>query len=331
MSKGNLFLGYARGSVGDLVFSRLDGEQITRARNRAPRNPQTALQLLQRVILKTSSIAFSFMQDICNHAFEGRDGVTMNQARFNKLNIDELRIKCADVINSGSAGAIYGSTLYNFNGKNDTVPIINPYILSEGSLPSLNYSFAGSADEVLTLTANRTWQSASALTYQDVCDVFDLQRGDQLTFITIGVNDTIPTPFFGTMAYARIILDPASGDMTTAFLSGTSVNSPNPRNSGVVKFTPSASSASDPFTLQWHDMGADPHHSGLNSLLAGAVIVSRQQGGRWLRSSQSLIVRPWVTGDGALIMDHGTALLGDAVLSYVDGVNSSLYLNQAGF
>ena len=28
MSKGNLFLGFGRGKVGDVVFSRLNGEQV---------------------------------------------------------------------------------------------------------------------------------------------------------------------------------------------------------------------------------------------------------------------------------------------------------------
>ena len=47
MSKGNLFLGFGRGKVGVVVFSRLNGEQVTRARNRSPRKPKYPLQLLQ--------------------------------------------------------------------------------------------------------------------------------------------------------------------------------------------------------------------------------------------------------------------------------------------
>lgn len=48
MSKGNVLLGYARGKVGDVVFSRRNGEQITSARNRNPRNPRTPRQMFQR-------------------------------------------------------------------------------------------------------------------------------------------------------------------------------------------------------------------------------------------------------------------------------------------
>lgn len=49
MAKGNLFLGYGRGKVGSLVFSRRKGEQITRARNTAPANPRTNAQMAQRM------------------------------------------------------------------------------------------------------------------------------------------------------------------------------------------------------------------------------------------------------------------------------------------
>lgn len=48
MSKGNIYLGYGRGAIGDLVLSRMKGQQIGRARNRHPSNPRTSLQMRQR-------------------------------------------------------------------------------------------------------------------------------------------------------------------------------------------------------------------------------------------------------------------------------------------
>lgn len=48
MSKGNLFLGYARGSVGDVVMSRVKGQQVAKARNRKPANPKSKKQMTQR-------------------------------------------------------------------------------------------------------------------------------------------------------------------------------------------------------------------------------------------------------------------------------------------
>lgn len=51
MAKGNMLLGYSRGSVGDVVFYRDGGLQRTRARNRNPRNPKSSKQMLQRSLL----------------------------------------------------------------------------------------------------------------------------------------------------------------------------------------------------------------------------------------------------------------------------------------
>lgn len=48
MSKGNMLLGYARGSVGDVVMSRVKGQQVAKARNRKPANPKTRKQMAQR-------------------------------------------------------------------------------------------------------------------------------------------------------------------------------------------------------------------------------------------------------------------------------------------
>lgn len=48
MAKGNMLLGYSRGSVGSMVFSRVKGQQITKARNSSPANPKTKKQMLQR-------------------------------------------------------------------------------------------------------------------------------------------------------------------------------------------------------------------------------------------------------------------------------------------
>lgn len=48
MAKGNILLGYGRGAVGDVVFSRVKGQQIAKARNRMPANPRTKTQMAQR-------------------------------------------------------------------------------------------------------------------------------------------------------------------------------------------------------------------------------------------------------------------------------------------
>lgn len=57
MAKGNMLLGYARGKLGDLVFSRQNGQQTSRARNRNPKNPRTEGQIAQRSLF-ASAVGF---------------------------------------------------------------------------------------------------------------------------------------------------------------------------------------------------------------------------------------------------------------------------------
>ena len=72
MAKGNMLQGMARGKVGDVVFSRLNGQQISRVRNRQPYNPRTNKQLIQRAIMATVMLGYSAGKEIFNHSFQGK-------------------------------------------------------------------------------------------------------------------------------------------------------------------------------------------------------------------------------------------------------------------
>ena len=50
MSKGSILLGYARGAIGNIVLSRLKGQEVAKARNRHPNNPRTEAQVTQRAL-----------------------------------------------------------------------------------------------------------------------------------------------------------------------------------------------------------------------------------------------------------------------------------------
>lgn len=329
MSKGNLFLGYARGSVGDVVFTRQGGEQVARGRNRAPRNPQSPLQLIQRVCLKTASQAYSMVQDICNHSFQGKPVGTPNQSAFVKANVDLLRLRAAELINSDDQEAIFSSQLFNYASKQCFLPEVNEYLVSSGSIASLNYEMllygaaycgVGSSD----ITFDTATEQAPP-TYQQVVDAFQLQRGDQLTFLFFSVDDTKDDPHFNGFEFSRVILEPSDGDMTSPFLTHDQINKPNVRNEGLVKVSLNTDKnlVFLPSTLNWATRRT-------NSLAGGAIIVSRMTGDVWQRSTQSVVLRPW-DGETAfkLNKNHGTGYLGDAVISFIPEANSSLYLNQA--
>lgn len=327
MAKGNLFLGFGRGAVGDLVFYHQDGEQVTRARNRNPKNPQSALQLLQRVVLKTSSMAFSMMQDICNHSFQGFAEGTQCQARFNKLNISMFREQLAPEINSGDADEILGSASCNFASSSSSMPEMNPYIISEGSLKRIPIGFGSTfATPTFFLDVDL---GAEVPTYADVLAALNLVSGDQLTFIGLSCDDRQEGGVFNGFEYARVILEPASGDIYEPFLNDSAINDPNERNRGDFRF--GLVNDGGHYYLTFIPNSMNEAAGMINSYAAATCICSRNNGAVWQRSTQALVVRTdRVSVVGHLEWNHDVDYLGDACQSFMSSESSLLYLNQAG-
>lgn len=97
--------GMARGAVGDIVFSRLNGQQIARVRNRNPKNPKTNAQLYQRAVMATVMQAYSAGKVIFDHAFQGRSVGGANQREFMSRNAKILRGLLAADLQTGSSKA----------------------------------------------------------------------------------------------------------------------------------------------------------------------------------------------------------------------------------
>lgn len=326
MSKGNLFLGFARGKVGDVVFSRNSGEQVARARNRSPKNPQSALQMLQRVCMKTSSSAFSMLQAICNHSYQGRPEGTPCQSRFTELNVAQMRRQLRDLIEQGDPVDIMESVESNFAGKYDTGAQIRRYVISEGTLPVMSYSMPSSLQCVAVFAIpGITTATATTMTYQQVIDALGLQAGDQITFLALSVDDTKDGSTFNAFKYARVILMPSDGDLSKPFFkAGTGgvdqvINLPNAANEGTIGFTVGSGE------VNFYLAGLEATKNNVYSTAACAVIASRLSGGVWQRSTQSLSLADFTVLQNA----HDEAFLSGAIASFLTVQNSSLYLNQA--
>lgn len=333
MSKGNLFLGFGRGKVGDVVFTRIAGEQVTRARNRSPKNPQTPIQLLQRVCMKTASLGYSMLQDICNHSFQGRQEGTECQSRFTTLNVAKLRSNLQVIIDSGDPEEILRGTDSNYSKKSSNQAEFMPFIVSEGTLQSLETKFDGNWP-VLVGDENLYSKTDQTVTYQDIVDALGLQPGDQLTFMWCTIDDSNnvspSVSQFNGFHYARVILEPSDGDMTSLFFLEGAINKPNPRNEGNIELVINKDEQARIGSLGFIEPAGQRAAGMVNSYAAICVIASRMAGGVWLRSSQSLVLRSYTVGEsGALALDHGTDYLGEAVDSYMTSQSSSLYLNQA--
>lgn len=91
MAKGNLFLGFGAGKVGDVVFYRANNEQMARARNRRPANPNSVKQRVQRAVLASVARLYSIGYEIFDHSFENEKVGVGSQRAFLRHNAPILR------------------------------------------------------------------------------------------------------------------------------------------------------------------------------------------------------------------------------------------------
>lgn len=291
------FVGSARGKLGGAVFYTRPGGTYARQRVVQVANPQTDQQLVTRVLLSTVSKAYSILRPICDHSFQNIVGKSLNQQEFQRLNINRLRNK----LNAAGEGMY---ALGNFNVKGDDQMLFNDYIVSRGDLPSITplVNLLGVGWEV----------GATAIpTYQEILDAFGLEVGAQLTFIALCGDETAQR--ITNIRYARVILDPADGDLThPLFDAEGAIIAPNEKNQGTDMFE---------FGMDNTYLFANLKANFLNgeSILAGTIITSYWGGIAWRRSNSELVI----SSD----LDAGTFDLATAVNSYKVGQNSSLYLN----
>lgn len=295
-----MLLGHARGKVGDLVFSRVNGQQVTRARAAVVKNPQTEPQIIQRIILNTISQAYSRMSAIADHSFEGVAQGQKSMSAFMKKNMGATRQRMTAAVNAGGG----------FSDVQDFAPIgtnnfgINPYIMSTGSLPAVNVI-------VVSSSTGAKIAAPAANTYQSFIDKYALNVGDQLTFVAI----TRTSEGDRTFEVARVILEPADGNLDGALIVDNAISSPNSRNEGgFVALT----YGSDGITFK----------IGNETVLAAAVIVSRQKtDGSWMRSNAQMVV------DSAAVLALTDSYTLQAAIDqfYTDTLDlqSDLYLNNA--
>lgn len=287
MAKGNLFLGCARGSVGDVTFYRRNAQQISRVRVRKVKNPQTSAQMWQRAINHTAVQAYSVLKKICDHSFEGVTYGANSYSKFLSLNMDMLRREAGNTIESQSVRKAYCP--FDFKGISAM-----PYIISQGSIPAPKVEFSTAAVEQNDYDGVKLFSMAGstvqAFTYKNFADAIGAQEGDQVT--VLGVPDpkdygNIDEPLGLVLLDARVILSPSEGAFDeTPFFNSTfgvlQVNKPNIRNEGKLMFF----TDSNDFLHVSPDIMAD-------EFVGFAFIISRQQSdGSWLRSPSTFLYNP---------------------------------------
>lgn len=184
MAKGNMILGYLRGAIGDVVFWRAKGQQMARARNRAPSNPRTEYQMTQRA--KWANVA-KFVKmappKFFKFAFEGK-GVGLTD--YNVFYRENL-LRSPMMSRTASANPAY--------------PALGNFVLSRGSLPSIGalteysavtletpfFKLAEGNNIVIPAEGSRTiaWLTNQLLTLAPS----RYRVGDILTFVKISCNN----------------------------------------------------------------------------------------------------------------------------------------------
>lgn len=132
MAKGNIILGYLRGSIGDITFFRAKGQQLSRARNRAPANPRTVAQMDQRAKMACAVKFYSQVgTNFFKYAFEGKNDKESYFNAFVKNNI----------LLGGYIGK-QASRVYDF-------PALGAWQISSGTLPEITAPFPQSVRGVV--------------------------------------------------------------------------------------------------------------------------------------------------------------------------------------
>lgn len=185
--KGNMFLGYARGSVGDVTFARIKGQQTARARNRQPANPRTSGQMTQRTMFMSAVKFYSRgVQNLFKFAFEGRKSAESDYNAFMRLNSSQgMYMKKAD----------FDSKIY---------PAVGNWTLSQGSLSGITQEEWDNVNNKAIFTIGSTSETTAPTTVGALAALL-IQTGRWQ------INDIVTTLRITSNGVAGSVSEPITG------------------------------------------------------------------------------------------------------------------------
>lgn len=199
-----MLLGYARGAVGNLVFSRVKGNEVTKARNRQPANPKTSKQVYQRAkFLNAVNFYKRGVQNLFKFAYEDK---TQQESDFNAF----MRHNVSRAIPVGkgastetaypaianwitSVGSLNGpQAVIGFEGLGDEASLglsrlyaAGQYNVSPSTNPDADITFESEAIAVIAFKLPAAAATLGALSTQLKTEYPDLQEGDIVTITMI--------------------------------------------------------------------------------------------------------------------------------------------------
>lgn len=177
MSQGNMLLGYARGSVGDVTFYRSGGSQRARARNRKPNNPRSSSQMTQRA--KFASAVKFYKRAVSNFfRFAYQDKKT-NESDYNAF----MRHNIANA-------PLISKTAFDKQGY----PALGSWVLSYGELQPLNYAVSDNGSVIELPNNFSSNPSTLGELSQGLIDSGFYEQGDIITVVMIDITGSpLPT------------------------------------------------------------------------------------------------------------------------------------------
>lgn len=174
MAKGNMLLGYAKGKVGSLVYSRLRGEQITRAYNAKPANPRSESQQLQRTKLANLVNFYRRGRSLLNHSFTNKKE---NQSSYNAFVSRNINVNAVRLTKGEAAAAM---------------SVVGPFTISDGVLPPIQIN-GGGVNAVTNIAVGSFVIAEEATTVAQLSAAIinnnaEWMEGDQLTYVSVVQN-----------------------------------------------------------------------------------------------------------------------------------------------
>lgn len=292
MAKGNWLLGGVSGKVGDLVLSKSNGKQVTRARNRSPKNPKTSAQALQRMKFGALAAFYSaFEKEILDHSWQGvKYGGQSHNFFYKNALTNSVKIPAVAM------------------GSHSFVP--SNYPMSRGTLQAVNVSYQSATELYTDIAFDWSANNSSDLGHfiDDFVSANPYYAGKQLTFVIISLEDGNFIP-----NVARIIFDKNAytAEELNKQVSNIVVNG--------IYFE------GDEFLAAFLDKPQTIN------IAAGCVIVSEWTGSAWARSNADLVLNEYVMPDSYFQGDYFSEALKTYMSSSTTSTEfSNKYLNGAG-
>lgn len=183
MAKGNLLQGLGRGSVGDVTFKRVNGQQITQVRVRHPRNPRDDQQQYQRAVMATILRAYQAGQIIFSHSFSGNGTTASDQPLFIAANAKRLRDAISDDFQTRVPFLYQKGRVV---APQTVAPVPFTYQISKGKLQQTAFSIKPTPQDYDVVIP----RPRAAETVASYCQRVGLRGGDYYTICVFAQSDS---------------------------------------------------------------------------------------------------------------------------------------------